>query len=153
MSFLPYCRKRFHRYRTLMTVDAFIEKGAATLTENELTPLCQNRLQPITRKMVKSAGRDADTLLHMVQFLVRVVSEFDEFQGNATTSTARKEAAFALKYFLEDNDAIPDDDKEFGLKDDLIIARAVLRKNESDFNSFADACGYRWDKLVDGKTN
>jgi len=131
-----------------MTINEFIEQGAATLTENELKPLCQTRLQPITKKMVKSVGRDADSLLHMIQFLVRVVSEFDEFQGNATVSRPRKEAAFALKYFLEDNDAIPDDDKEFGLKDDLIIARSVLSKNETDFHPFADACGYRWDKLV-----
>lgn len=131
-----------------MSIDEFIEKGAKNLTENELKPLCQNRLQPITRKMVKSVGRDANTLLHMVQFLVRVVSEFDEFQGNASVSKPRKEAAFALKYFLEDNDAIPDDDKEFGLKDDLIIALSVLKKNKTDFHPFADACGYRWDKLV-----
>jgi len=131
-----------------MTVDEFIEKGAASLTETELAPLCQTRLQPITKKMVQSAVRDADTLLHMIQFLVRVVSEFDEFQGNAAISKPRKEAAFALKYFLEDNDAIPDDDSEFGLKDDLIIARSVLNKNEKDFHPFADACGYRWDKLT-----
>lgn len=135
-----------------MTVDEFIKRGSASLTANELKPLCQTRLQPITKKMVKSAGRDADTLLHMVQFLVRVVSEFDEFQGKVGISTPRKEAAFALKYFLEDNDAIPDEDKEFGLKDDLIIARSVLRKHEAAFHPFADACGYRWDKLVDGES-
>jgi len=52
------------------------------------------------------------------------------------------------KTFLEDNDAIPDDDEEFGLKDDLIIAQAVLEKNEKALRPFADACGYTWSRLT-----
>jgi uncharacterized membrane protein YkvA (DUF1232 family) len=131
-----------------LTIHQFIEKCASELSDEELQPLCSKRLQPITRKMLRSAGRDADELLHIVQFLVRVCAEFDEYQGHGGISTTRREAAFALKYFLEDNDAIPDEDKEFGLKDDLIIARAVLVKHESHLHPYADACGYRWDKLL-----
>lgn len=133
-----------------MTVHQFIETYAANLTEEELRPLCSKRLQPVTRKMLRSAGRDADELLHIIQFLVRVCAEFDEFQGVASISPVRREAAFALKYFLEDNDAIPDSDKEFGLKDDLIIARTVLEKHRKSLQPFADACGYQWKRLIPG---
>jgi uncharacterized membrane protein YkvA (DUF1232 family) len=131
-----------------MTIQEFITQGAQSLTDKELKPLCSERLQPIAKKMLQSAGKDADQLLHIIQFLILVASEFDEFQGDAGISTTRREAAFALKYFLEDEDAIPDDIAHYGLKDDLIIARTVLTTHEKPLTSFADACGYRWDKLV-----
>jgi len=118
------------------------------MTPEEQKPLCSTKLKPILKKMLKSAGRDADELLHLVQFLVRVAAEFDDFQGRKDPSSTCKEAAFALKYFLEDNDAIPDQDKEFGLKDDLIIARTVIHRHSRALQPFADACGYRWDRLL-----
>ena len=133
---------------TAITVEEFIRRSAAAMTDEELKPLCSARLQPIARKMLESAGKDADQLLHMIQFLIRVASEFDEFQGQAGISDTRKEAAFGLKYFLEDIDAIPDDIPHLGLKDDLIIARTILKTHEAKLLPFADACGYRWDKLV-----
>ncbi len=131
-----------------MTIQEFITAGAKTLSEPELKPLCSARLQPIAKKMLQSAGKDADDLLLIIQFLIRVASEFDDYQGHAGVSTTRREAAFGLKYFLEDNDAIPDDIPHLGLKDDLIIARTILKTHETRLAPFADACGYRWDKLV-----
>ncbi|MEM6884797.1 MAG: YkvA family protein [Verrucomicrobiota bacterium] len=131
-----------------ITVTEFISRSAAAMTEQELRPLCSARLQPIARKMLQSAGKDADQLLHIIQFLIRVASEFDDYQGHVGTSVVRKEAAFGLKYFLEENDAIPDHIPHLGLKDDLIIARTILKTHEAKLTPFADACGYRWDKLV-----
>jgi|GEM_PF-482870 len=132
----------------MMTIQEFISAEAQAMTDKELKPLCSTRLQPIARKMLQSAGKNADQLLHIIQFLIRVVSEFDEYQGHAGISLTRKEAAFGLKYFLEDNDAIPDHIPHLGLKDDLIIARAILESHQAKLEPFADACGYRWDKLV-----
>ncbi|MEM6821732.1 MAG: hypothetical protein AAF558_07330 [Verrucomicrobiota bacterium] len=132
----------------MLTVTDFIEKGANRLSDEQLKPLCSTTLKPVVKKMVQSAGRDADDLLHIIQFIIRIVSEFDEYMGYARTSKTRREAAFALKYFLEEHDIIPDSDKEFGLKDDLIIARTVLQRHEKELHPFADACGFRWDKLV-----
>jgi len=131
-----------------LSIHEFIESQAQQLSGQDIEPLCSQRLQPITQKMLRSEGRDAEQLLHSVQFLVRIASEFDEFQGVVGISQTRREAAFALQYFLEDNDAIPDDDEEFGLKDDLIIAQAVLEKNEKALRPFADACGYTWSRLT-----
>ncbi|MEO0453325.1 MAG: YkvA family protein [Verrucomicrobiota bacterium] len=129
------------------TVSQLIEEGALSLTQEQIDQFKKKHLKRVTKKLVNTSNRGADDLLHLAKFLIRVVNEYETFCSKRNAPLIAKKAIFALIYFVAENDIIPDSDKEFGLSDDLIIARTVLKNHQDDLRDFADACSFSWEKL------
>jgi uncharacterized membrane protein YkvA (DUF1232 family) len=132
---------------SMMTLDEFVAAGARRLDDRQVEAFCRQELKSLTRKIARSVRPDREQFHLRVQFLVRVAGEYDDYAGRAGISEVRREAVFALRYFIEDHDAIPDTDKEYGFRDDDLVAATVLRRHAGVLAPFADACAQRWARL------
>jgi uncharacterized membrane protein YkvA (DUF1232 family) len=64
--------------------------------------------------------------------LVVLAQYFEEtIKGPEAHAAARKEIAFALHYFDQASDRIPDDTPQYGLLDDALVVEAVIERNSA----------------------
>ncbi len=122
----------------------YISQGASSLSDSDVLAFRTHAIPEITRKMLTTEHEVDGELLKVTRLLIRIAVEYDDFIRSSTITQPTKEAIFALKYFLEENDAIPDTEEEIGYKDDLMIGIAALKSHRPELRAFADACGQAW---------
>lgn len=127
-----------------MKLADYVAEGGNALSDDDVRAFRRGEIPALTAKMSVTEGERDGKLFRMTQFLLRVASEYDDFRRSAMVSEVTREAVFVLQYFLDEDDAIPDDVEGLGLSDDWMVGRAMLRRHESELREFADACGHRW---------
>ena len=78
---------------------------------------------------------------------VEILALFLEETPAGANTTAQREAAFVLYYFLKGHDLIPDSVPEIGLLDDALLVEAAINRNLHDLRAHWAAQGRPW--LID----
>jgi len=105
-------------------VASYIDRGGALVTPEAIAELRRER----AALHAKIDGlRESELLRCRIQLLAIFFEE--ACTDGHTGTTAHREAAFALLYFLKDLDRIPDTIPEVGLLDDAMIVQIVLQRH------------------------
>lgn len=119
------------------TPSQHLERGAECVRDEDLSAL--TRLRPAVES--KLAGiSDSTRLKERIGLLLRYLEETPASQGGA----CRREAAFAVFYFLKGFDLIPDSLPGVGLLDDAMLVETALRRNEHELREHWTAHGRVW---------
>ena len=127
-----------------VTLTEYVANGARELSDEQIGAFRARTIPELALKMASTQHEADGELLPITRFLLRVAAEFDDYCNSASVSTVTREAVFALMYFLEEDDAIPDSEAELGYRDDAMIGRAMIRHHSAELKPFADACGQPW---------
>lgn len=83
---------------------------------------------PELRKRI-AAITDSRRLRNRLEVLAQFLAESSN--GVAAATEARRDAAFALAYFLHGSERIPNETPQYGLLDDALVVEAVLERNSA----------------------
>lgn len=137
-------RGRLGRLFFPVTLAEYVADGGARLTDRDVLDFRAGRIPELTRKMGGTEHVADGELWGIARFLLRVAAEYDDYRRSASISPVTRQAVFALQYFLEEDDAIPDSEESLGYTDDVMIGRAMIRGHAEELKPFADACGQPW---------
>ena len=104
-------------------VSHYINRGIALITPESLEAL-RDRQVHLEEKI--SALPEFGHLRHHLELLTTYFGE--SWQGGQESIPAQRAAAFALLYFLNDFDRVPDTVPVHGLLDDAAVVQAVLQQ-------------------------
>lgn len=107
----------------LAGVGGFIEDGVGLVDEEAVATLWNHRGQ--LHRKIASLG-EAERLRGRIELLAAVFEDLSS-SGHAG-SEAGREIAFALLYFLNGMDRIPDSVPEIGFLDDAVVVQLVLQR-------------------------
>lgn len=107
----------------LSGVGTFIENGASLVSDEAVAALRSRRDQ--LRQKIVSLG-EMERLSGRIELLAAVFD--DACTHGHEHSRATREIAFALLYFLNGVDRIPDSVPEIGYLDDAVVAQLVLQR-------------------------
>lgn len=128
---------RHSEHAALAGLAHFIEKGAELVSAEALTMLREQRL-PLQLRI--AALGDSERLRGRLELLAAV---FDEASAGAPIDAhALREIAFALIYFMQNADRIPDALAQIGLLDDAVIAQFVLQRQAAAVEAIARRRGW-----------
>lgn len=115
----------------------FVTRGAAEITPHEVENVV--RAIPLLRARW-TAQVDQESypkLVDKLDFLARLVEDFEAGLEKDIPFETAAEAAFALVYFHREIDIIPDFIPEIGFADDAAIVETILRRHEDVFARYA----------------
>ncbi len=106
------------------TMSHYVDRGAELVTPDAIAALRRLR-RPLLEKI-----RDLHESTHLQRRLELLFIYFEEActDGSACTPSHR-DAAFALLYFLQGLDRVPDSVPEVGLLDDAMVVQVVIQRN------------------------
>lgn len=115
-----------------LSTGEFVSQGVTRVSPQHLELLVA-RLDALRERI----GKIADSPLLQTRLLA-----FAEFlgrthQGPEAELPARRDVAFALAYFFEGSDRIPDGTPQYGLLDDALVVAAVLERVEPALRAHA----------------
>ncbi len=116
-----------------------VEHGARCLRPADLAQL-RRRLPEVRTKAER--GPDSPRLKLRLELLRQFLAE------SAGAGVAEREVAFALAYFLEGEDLIPDAQPGIGLVDDALILEAAFRRNQHELRAHWAARGRPWPEAI-----
>lgn len=114
----------------------FVMHGASKMTPREV----ENVVRAIPTLRLEWTQIDEKTypgLAERVEFLARLVEDFDAGLQKDLSFEAAAEAAFALAYFYREIDIIPDFIPEIGYSDDAQVVDIVLQRHAREFSRYA----------------
>jgi uncharacterized membrane protein YkvA (DUF1232 family) len=112
------------------SVAGYVDRGAALVGTTAL-----HALRKLRRPLHAKIGRLEDSA-HLRRRLQLLSTYVDEASGDGSLGTpAHREAAFALLYFMNGFDRIPDALPEIGLLDDALIVQSVLQRRAATFRA------------------
>ena len=114
----------------------FIESRARALSRADLERLILD-LPLLRRRLTEISSQTYPYLADQVEFLSMVVEHEVAEGSRRPVPPAVGEAAFALLYFQDSADLIPDSIPGLGLLDDATIVNMVLRRHEDAFRSYS----------------
>lgn len=117
--------------RKLSTAE-FVSQGVTHVTDRDLTLLLP-RLDALRARIAQI--NDSPLLQARLFAFVNFLGE-TRYEPDAE-HPARRYVAFALAYFLEGSDRIPDDTPLYGLLDDALVVEAVLGRVEPALRAHA----------------
>ena len=122
---------------------SYIERGGSLAAGPAIESL--QRLLPVLHAKIRQL-HDAGRLRARLELLATYFAEI-RAERRATT-TAVREAAFALLYFLKGSDRIPDTVPEVGLLDDAVIVQLVMERHEAVLRAHWQSHGRSWPEGV-----
>jgi len=117
--------------RKLSTAE-FVSRGVTHVTERHL-----DRLVPRLHALRERIAKINDSPLLQSRLLVFADFLAATHHGPEAAQPARREAAFALAYFFEGSDRIPDGTPLYGLLDDALVVQDVLQRVEPALRAHA----------------
>lgn len=117
-------------------LESFIERGARKITPRQLHEIHQ-RLGEVRESLPGIKVPGFPQAEPQLRFLARVVRECALDHERELSYYALSEAAFAISYFSNDVDIIPDFVPEIGLTDDAAVVALVLARHREEFIRFA----------------
>ncbi|HEY5893955.1 MAG TPA: hypothetical protein VIT91_12060 [Chthoniobacterales bacterium] len=127
-------------------VEELLATGAPEITPASLDKAV--RMLPRLRAKFASLDPEQPKLAIRIEFLGQVLEDFASGLCRDLTFHAVADIAFALQYFYQDNDLIPDDLPDDGFKDDLAVSELVLERHGKVLEEYAVARGFEWKELV-----
>jgi uncharacterized membrane protein YkvA (DUF1232 family) len=121
----------------------FIQSQACGLSPADLDRLIVD-LPVLRERSTKIPSQTYPYLFDQLEFLSLVVKDRVAGLNRDLTAQTVAEAAFALLYFQNPTDLIPDSIPGMGLLDDAMIVSMVLRCHEHAFKRSSDAYKLRW---------
>jgi uncharacterized membrane protein YkvA (DUF1232 family) len=109
-----------------LTTAEYVAQGVPHVTNQHLDQL-QQRLGQLRQRIVQIE----DSARLQMRLTVLALYFEETGSGREQYSAARKEVAFALIYFSQASDRIPDGVPEYGLLDDALVVEAVLERNSA----------------------
>ncbi len=128
----------------MVTLSEYIKQGSKQVSDSDVETFRKESIPETTSKMLTTEHAVEGELLKVTRLLIRVAAEYDDYIQSPTTTAVTREAIFALQYFLDEDDAIPDTEEELGYRDDLMIGVAMIGNHRDELKPFADACGQAW---------
>lgn len=119
------------------TPSQHLARGADCLQAEDFAAL--PRLRPALQAKLAQAA-DSERLRSRLTLLLQYL---DETTGQ-DSQPARREAAFAVFYFLKGFDLIPDSVPAVGLLDDALLVETALRRNAHELREHWAARGRSW---------
>lgn len=116
---------------------AHLERGGDCVQAADLARL--RRLEPALQAKAERLAV-SPRLRHRLGLLRQFLQE----SPVAAATAAHREAAFALYYFLQGQDLIPDAIPEVGLMDDALLVETALRRNAHELQNHWAAHGRVW---------
>lgn len=119
-------------------VAAYIERGSALVTPEAIQAL--GSFLPAIRTRLAGLA-DTEPVRRSLSLLLLY---FEETAARSAAEATRRDAAFALLYFLKGYDSVPDNLPEIGLLDDAIIASTVIQRNQPALRAHWRERGRTW---------
>jgi uncharacterized membrane protein YkvA (DUF1232 family) len=121
----------------------FIQSQARGLSPADLNRLIV-ALPALRERFTKISSQTYPYLSDQLEFLSLVVKDQVAGLHRDRTAQAVAEAAFALLYFQNPTDLIPDSIPGIGLLDDAMIVRMVLRRHDQAFKRSSHSYQLHW---------
>lgn len=121
--------------RRLSTAE-YVTEGVKRVTDWHLEQLLP-RLETLRSRIAQIT--DSPRLQARLEEFVRFFEETGA--GVEAQLPARRDVAFALAYFFEGADRIPDGTPQYGLLDDALVVEAVLLRTEAALRAHAQRAG------------
>lgn len=127
-------------------VEEVLATGAPEITPASLDKAV--RMLPRLRAKFASLDPEQPQLAARIEFLGQVLEDFASGLCHDLAFHAVADIAFALQYFYQDNDLIPDNLPDDGFLDDLALGELVLAKHAQILEKYASTRGFDWEELV-----
>jgi uncharacterized membrane protein YkvA (DUF1232 family) len=125
--------------RTMMDEDMtqFVTHGASQITPREVEEVVR-AIPTLRAEWTAQVDHEAfPNLADQLDFLARLVEDFEAGLEKDIPFEAVSEAAFALVYFHREIDIIPDFIPGIGYADDAAVVETVLERHEAVFEYYA----------------
>lgn len=110
----------------------FVTHGASKMTPREVENVVR-AIPTLRLEWTQLREEDYPGLAERVEFLARLVEDFDAGLQKDLSFEAAAEAAFALAYFYREIDIIPDFIPQIGYSDDAQVVDIVLHRHAQEF--------------------
>ena len=119
-------------------MNQFVTHGASKITPRELEEVVR-AIPTLRAEWTAQVDHEAfPKLAEQLDFLARLVEDFEAGLEKDLPYEAVSEAAFALVYFHREIDIIPDFIPGIGYADDAAVVETVLNRNDAVFTHYAE---------------
>ena len=139
-------RPRHSTKSKVASISDYIEWQSALLTSEQLDKL-RAELPLLNFRLPAMAAARFPRLPRQLKLLVSFFGHTFDQAFPAKSDASRKEAAFAIRYWMKESDIIPDFVPEIGYADDSLIVRTVLRRHQEVFRDYCLFRNISWPKI------
>jgi uncharacterized membrane protein YkvA (DUF1232 family) len=139
-------RRRRSASQGVDSISEYVAERAALLSLENLDQL-RAELPHLNNQFAAMVVRRFPHLRQQLKLLSDFLEDTAEGVFPFGSEASRKEAAFALRYAVEEVDIIPDSASDIGYADDSLIVRTVLRRHQEIFRDYCDFRKIPWSKI------